>query len=187
MSFILAEFRGSYRAPHPDGIRDANVTKEFHVKVKMKEDSLLAPGLNGLFATYYKGHLRKLYPEMIDTYMFDLVQATQLDGTPIDNPKAMSHDALLAHIAKKKYPINPLLYSTLELRDEVVLYEQDASGQQYLQNKRQLQKGSLLATAAELQGVEDLMVVVDAPVKEQPVEKVSAPSVDALLAGAKKK
>lgn len=183
-NFILAEVKGTYRAPHPDGIRDANVTKDFHVKVKMEREWLNAPGLNGFFATYYKEHLKRAYPEMIDLYMFSVVQATELDGTPIHEPKAMSHDQLLEYIAKKKYPINPLLFSSNELRNEVILYEADPSGQQHLQGLRERRKGSVLATAAKLQEVGDLMEIIVQPNKE---ESAKGQSVEALLTGAKKK
>lgn len=174
--FILAEFQGTYRAPHPDGIKDANMTKNFHVKVKMKRESLRAPGLNGLFATYYKSRLRTLYPDMIDTYMYDLVQATELDGKVIDNPKALSYEGLLKYVAKKMYPINVTLYSPNELRNQIVLYEEDHTGQQTLEGILTKHRGSELKTAAELQDVDDLIVVVS-----------PAPSVGELLAGGKSK
>lgn len=159
-NYILAEFKGTYRAPHPEGFREQNITKDFHVRVKMKRECLLAPGLNGLFATYYKEFLRKLKPDMIDLYVFDLVQATELNGATIYDPKALSHDGLMDYINQKKYPINPLLYSMLELRDQVVLFEQDPKGQQHLQDKLQNLKGNMLATSAELRELEDLMVEV---------------------------
>lgn len=170
--FILAEFRGTYRSPHPQGIKDANVTKDFHVKVKMRRESLSAPGLNGLFACYYKELLRGLYPDMIDTYQFNLVQATELDGTIITDPKALSHENLLEYIAYKGYPINPGLYPPHELRNEVVLYEFDAKGQQHLQKKLQEQKGNMLEIAAMLHGLDDVIVVVGD--SEPSVTKVEA-------------
>ncbi|MBX9687083.1 MAG: hypothetical protein K2X27_10300 [Candidatus Obscuribacterales bacterium] len=158
--FILAEFKGTYRAPHPDGVRDANITKPFHVKVKMLRSNLKAPGLKGLFATYYKDFLRNAYTDMIDTYEFDLVQATELDGSVIHDPKALSYDGLLEHISRHHYPINPMLYPRHELRNEVVLYETDKAGQQHLQERLQKLKGNALETAAQLQRVEDVLVVV---------------------------
>lgn len=169
-NYILAEFKGTYRAPHPDGIKDANVTKQFNVKVKMKRESLKAPGLCGLFATYYKELLKTVkdkegnlvYRDMIDTYMYDLVQATELDGTVINNPKALSHERLISYIKEKEYPINALLYSSGELRNEVILYEEDPKGQQYLQNRRQKQKGHTLAISAEIQNLDDVIQVVGA-------------------------
>lgn len=171
-SYFVAEFQGTYRAPHPDGVRDANVTKQFHVKVKMKRECLNAPGLNGLFDVYYKEFLRQRYPDLIDTYQFNLVEARELDGSVINNPKALSYEGLLAYIHTKRYLINVSLYSPQELRNQVVLYEEDKGGQQFLENKLQAMKGSMLATANELQSLDDVMVVVD----EQP-------SVEALLSG----
>lgn len=158
---ISAEFKGSYRAPHPDGIRDANITKNFHVRVKMKRSALKAPGLKGLFATYYKEFVREAYPDMIDLYEFDLVQATELDGTIIHDPKALSYDGLLNYISTHKYPINPMLYSRHELRNEVALYEVDKSGQQHLQNRLQQLRGNALEMSAELSKLADILEVVE--------------------------
>ncbi len=170
--YILAEFKGTYRAPHPDGIRDQNITKPFHVKVKMKRECLDAPGLNGLFATYYKELLRKLYPDMIDTYFYDLVEARELDGSAIENPKALSHDNLLKYIGQRRMPINPLLYTPNELRNEVILYEIDPKGQQHLQNKLEQQKGSQLKISAEIMAIDDVITIVGAP---EPVAVAAGP------------
>lgn len=162
--YILAEFKGTYRAAHPDGQRDVNVTKPFHVKVKMKASVISdnrVLGLNGLFATYYKEFLRRMFPDMIDTYFFDLVEATEVDGTPIEHPKALSHKGLLEYISKKRYPINITLYTPGELRNEVMLYESDEKGQQKLESIRTELRGSELAVAAELQKLDDVLVVVD--------------------------
>lgn len=171
-NFILAEFKGTYRAPHPQGVRDQNITKEFHVKVKMERKSLKAPGLKGLFATYYKEFLRQAYPDMIDTYDFDLVQATELDGKRINDPKALSYEGLLEYIHEHDYNINAMLYPRHELRNEVVLYEKDREGQQLLQGKIQEQRGNALATAEKLSKVSDILSVV-AP-EEKPLEVVGA-------------
>ena len=173
--YILAEFKGNYRAPHPSGVRDQNITKEFHVKVKMKRDSLQAPGLCGLFSTYYKELLRKQYPDMIDTYFYEMIQATELNGAKIDHPKAMSHDDLLAYINKRQYPINPLLYSGTELRNEVILYEQDPKGQQHLQGKLEAQKGNMIAIASELHSLEDVLIVVGKEPQAAPADPVITP------------
>lgn len=162
--YILAEFKGTYRAPHPDGQRDLQVTRPFHVKVKMKAEVIhdsRVLGLNGLFATYYKEFLRRQFPDMVDLYFFDLVEATELDGTPIEHPKALSHSGLLQYLEKKKYPINCTLYTPAELRNEIMLYEVDKEGQQKLEGIRTELRGSELAVAAELQNLSDVMVVVD--------------------------
>jgi hypothetical protein len=157
--YILAEFKGTYRAPHPDGIRDQNVTRNFNVKVKMKRECLNAPGLNGFFGSYYKEFLRKLYPDMIDTYKYEMVQATELDGKPIDSPKALPYEGLLQYIFRKKYPINPTLYSPKELRNQINLYEEDPKGQQFLEEKLQRLRGNQLAIAAELQSMDDVISI----------------------------
>jgi hypothetical protein len=169
--YILAEFKGTYRAPHPEGIKDAKVAKQFHVKVKMLRDCLSAPGLKGLFHVFYLEHLRKNYPDLVDTYKYDLVQATEIDGTEIDSPKALNYDGLLKYIAKRRYPINASLYSPAKLRNEIVLYEQDAKGQQFLEQKLMARKGSMLAIAAELQNIDDIMTVV------QPAPRMQVPTM----------
>lgn len=170
--YILAEFKGTYRAPHPDGIRDQSITKPFHVKVKMKREALKAPGMCGLFRVYYFEHLRKAYPDIQDTYNYELVQATELNGDVIDNPKALSYDGLLAYIKEKEYPINTLLYSPVELRNEVVLYEEDPKGQQFLQEKRLKVHGNAMKMAADLTEVDDLLVVVGAEPAKTPAAPV---------------
>jgi len=157
---FIAEFKGTYRAPSPEGIRDQNVTKPFHVKVKMKRECLKAPGLNGLFSTYYKEFLRKLYPDMIDTYMYDLVEAKELDGSIINNPRALSYENLLAFIRKEQLPINVGLYPPNELRNQVILYNEDPKGQKHLEGKLQALKGSMLAISAELQSLDDVIAIV---------------------------
>jgi hypothetical protein len=158
---FIAEFKGTYRAPSPDGIRDQNVTKPFHVKVKMKRECLKAPGLNGLFSTYYKEFLRNIYPDMIDTYMYDLVQATELDGTIINNPRALSYENLLKFISSERLPINVGLYPPNELRNQVILYQEDPKGQKHLEEKLQALKGNMLAISAELQSLNDVIAVVE--------------------------
>jgi hypothetical protein len=189
---ILAEFKGTYRAPHPDGFQNQNVERPFHVKVKMKRESLQAPGLNGLFVTYYSGFMKKLFPDMIELYRWENLGCTELDGSPIeDDPKAMNRDQLLAYIKRKKYNINALLYPTVtELRNEVVLYETDRAGQQYLEGKRQELKGNLLEMAAEIAELDDVVVIVDpnAAPAPTPVAKVEEKtSVESLLLRSKAK
>lgn len=184
--YFLAEFKGTYRAPHPGGLRDQNVTKDFHVRVKMRRECLEAPGLNGLFANYYKEFLRKQYPDMIDTYMFDLVQATELDGSVIDNPKALSYQRLVQYVTRRRLPVNTALYSPTELRNEVVLYEQDPKGQQHLQALLETRKGSTIAISAELQELDDVLVVVDPNEDDSESDDVedSEASLEDLLSGA---
>ena len=143
--FMLAEFKGTYRAPHPDGIKDQNIIKNFHVQVEMKKSFLKAPGLKGTFAVYYKELCKSMYPDMIDLYKFDLVEATELDGSPINNPKAMSYQDLVKYINEKQYPINIALYSQSELRNQVVLHEEDPKGQQKLQGITERTKGNAIA------------------------------------------
>lgn len=180
--YILAEFKGTYRSPHPGGLRDQNVLKDFHVRVKMRRECLEAPGLNGLFANYYKEFLRRQYPDMIDTYMFDLVQATELDGSVILNPKALSYTGLLQYVASRRLPINTSLFSPTELRNEVVLFEHDPKGQQHLQALLEKRKGSTIAISAELQELDDVLVVVD-PDEEADQDEESEASLEDLLSG----
>lgn len=165
--YFIAEFKGTYRAPHADGIRDQFVLKNFHVKVKMKRDFLAAPGLNGTFANYYAKAVAALYPDFVDLYQFEFVEGLELDGKKIDNPKAMSHADLVEYVTRKKYPINTMLFNASELRNEVVLYEQDPSGQQTLQARYEKQRGGTIALSNELSALDDLVVRVDAePVAE---------------------
>lgn len=159
---FIAEFKGTYRAPSPEGIRDQNITKAFHVKVKMKRECLKAPGLNGLFATYYLEFLRKLYPDMIDTYMYDLVEARELDGTIINNPRALSYENLLKFIHSERLPINVGLYPPNELRNQVILFQEDPKGQKHLEEKLQAIKGNMLAISSELQSLDDVIAIVEA-------------------------
>lgn len=159
--YILVEFKGTYRAPHPDGY-EKDVQKDFHVKVKMKRGVLAGPGTCGHFQAYYKGHLKKIYPDFKDTYFFEMVQATELDGSIIHNPKAYSQANLIDYIARMGYPINPILYATgTELRNEVVLYEQDKGGQQHLQKLLEDMKGAEIRTAAELRELGEIMFAVE--------------------------
>jgi len=194
--FILAEFRGTYKAPHPEGFDKSQVEKPFHIKVKMKRESLNAPGLNGLFQTYYAGFMKKAYPDYIELYRFETVQATNLDGTVIRNPKALSHEGLLTYMKEENIPINPLLYEPSELRNQVCLYMEDKKGQQFLQEKLQNSKGQMLATAAELADIDDILVRADqepapkaapaAEVEESPIEKVDEPTEQKAPAAAAK-
>lgn len=181
--YIIAEFKGNYRAPHPEGRREENVTKRFHVKVKMKRECLAAPGLCGLFENYYKEFVRTLYPEMIDFHMFEFVEALNEDGSVINDPKALSYKGLLEYVAERGYPVNVTLYTPTELRNQVNLYEQDKLGQQHLEAKFQAMKGSMLAIANELKSMDDVIQIYN-PNEEpapSPVAKVE-PSVEDLLA-----
>lgn len=177
--FFLAEFKGTYRAPHPAGIRTETIIRDFHVKVTMLKKFLAGDGLNGAFQVYYKGFLKNHYPDMINTYQFDLVEATELDGTKIDNPRCLSYQGLLDYIANRRYPINAMLYSALELRDEIILYEKDPKGQQHLQGKRENLKGNVLSTAAELGQLPNVMVKVDSSAASVAPAQMSASVVAA--------
>lgn len=157
---MLAEFKGTYRAPHPGGIKDQNVLKDFHVKVEMPKSFLKAPGLNGFFVNHYLNYLRSAYPDLIKTYRFQLIEVTELDGSVIDNPKCLSYQGLLDYIKRREFPINPSLFDEAELRNEVLLYEQDAKGQQFLQDKIQQRKGTELAIAQALSDRPNLVRVI---------------------------
>lgn len=158
---MLGEFKGVYRAPHPAGYRDQNIVMPFHVKVKMKREFLSAPGLCGLFKNHYEHALRAKYSEMLELYRFEFMGATELDGKPINNPKAMYHKELIKYIAEKRYPINMSLYNQTELRNEVNLYEHDPQGQQFLQGKLEYMHGGTIALTNELAQIEDLVQVVE--------------------------
>lgn len=159
--YFIAEFKGTYRAPHPSGARDQQITKDFHVKVKMLQTALDAPGLKGAFQNYYKESVKALYPDLIDFYSVQFIKGVELNGDKIDNPKAMSYADLVAYITRKKYPVNPLLFDQEELRNQVVLYEFDPSGQQLLQGKTEKLRGGQIEMALKLAAVDDLVVVVD--------------------------
>lgn len=174
--YILVEFKGTYRAPHPDGY-EKDVQKDFHVKVKMKRGVLAGPGTCGHFQAYYKGHLKKIYPDFKDTYFFEMVEATELDGSIIHNPKAYSQANLIDYIARMGYPINPILYPTgTDLRNEVVLYENDKNGQQHLQRLLEDMKGAEIRTAAELRELGEIMFAVEPVSTVSTVEPTPAPA-----------
>jgi hypothetical protein len=159
---MLAEFKGTYRIPHPDGIKGESVLRPFHVIVKMKKQFLEAPGLHGFFLSYYANQVKKCYPDMISIYHVEFQEAKELDGKVINNPKALSFKNLRAYIHEKNYPINTALYSDVELRNEVVLYESDPKGQQHLQKRREDARGGEMEVARELSEIEDLVVRLDA-------------------------
>jgi hypothetical protein len=156
---MLASFKGTYRSPHPEGFKEQAILRPFDVTVKMKQSFLAAPGLCGFFRNHYFAALKAKFPLMIAPYMIEFMGATELDGRPIDNPKAMSYGELLGYIQRKKYPINIGLYDATALRNEVVLYEQDPSGQQHLQGKLENLRGSEIALSNELAAIEDILVV----------------------------
>lgn len=147
---MLATFQGSYRVAHPDGFQDQNVLNNFEVDVQMSKEFLETPGLNAPFRVYYQHLVKSVYPDMIDLYRWELVQATELDGTPIENPKALSYSNLIDYINKKKYPINIGLFTPAELRNEVILYEQDAKGQQHLQELQENIRGASLRIGQQI-------------------------------------
>ena len=94
---------------------------------------------------------------MLDLYRWRLVEATELDGEVIDDPKCLSYQGLLDFIKKHEYPINPLLYPTdQELRDAILLYEDDDKGQQKLQARWEQINGPVLKVAQEIDEIDDV-------------------------------
>lgn len=148
--WMLAEFSGTYKTPHPEGFKDQTVLRPFHVFVEMKKDFLKAPGLCAIFQNFYGNAVKEAFPDMVKLNHVDFHGAVELNGDAINNPKAMSHKELLVYIQQKQYPINPSLYTARELRNEVVLYETDPSGQQHLQAKLQQLRGGAIDLANEL-------------------------------------
>lgn len=174
--WMLVEFKGTYTIANPNGVKGSKVVRPFHVKVEMKKSFLDFKGptgitsLRGPFATYYKQELRKADPGMIDLAQFDMVEATELDGTPIDDPNAMSHENLLDYIQRKRYPINPGLWNDQDLRHEVARYEADPKGQQKGQAHLTNVRGAFLDIAKEISSRGSKMVFL--PVENEQLQKV---------------
>ena len=149
--WMIVEFEGTYRVAHPDGIKGQTVLRPFHIKVPMRRSYLKdSYNLRAPFGSFYKQRLINRYPGMIKLHHTKLIEATNPDGSIIKHPKAMSYDNLLEYIAENEYPINIGLYDDQQLRNEVVLYEKDAPGQQHLQANQERVKGSVLAVGQEL-------------------------------------
>lgn len=158
---MLVRFKGTYTAANTSGVRGAKITKPFDVKVKMHRRFLQATGLRGAFDTYYKQALKSRYPDMIDLYRFEMVEATAVDGSKINNIRAMSHEDTIAHIKDKEYPINISLYDSQDLRHQVALYEADKEGQQKLQSNIMHARGGTLAIAEEIASMNDVFEILD--------------------------
>lgn len=158
--WMLVEFEGTYTTAHPDGIKGQKVIRPFHVRVKMKKEFLEARGLRGAFSVYYEEKLKRQYPGMISLHQFRMIEATEIDGSKINNPKCMSHADLLVYINEKDYQINTALYDDQELRHEVALYESDKKGQQKLQGQREAARGGKLKISKEINEQEDSLVVL---------------------------
>lgn len=166
-NWMLVEFEGTYQVSHPDGVKGRKVLKNFHVQVEMNKSFLDAMSIEGTFhslrgpfASFYTGFLKKLYPDMIDLYQFRMVEATELDGGKIRDPKCMSHKDLMAYIVDRKYKINTGIYDDQELRNAVVLYENDKKGQQVLQGTTERVRGGVLAVTNDLKHRESLITVL---------------------------
>ena len=166
-NWMLVEFEGTYQVAHPDGVKGRKVLKNFHVKVEMNKsflDATIIEGsfhsLRGPFASFYTGFLKKLYPDMIDLYQFGMIEATELDGGKIRDPKCMNHADLMAYIVDRKYKINIGLYDDQQLRNEVVLYEADRKGQQHLQGHTERVRGGVLSVTNDLKHREHLIQVL---------------------------
>lgn len=155
-NWLLAEFKGTYSCASPTGIKGQKIEKPFHVKVEMKKDFLNHPGPTGMvslcgpFVTYHKQELKQIHPDLIDTYMFELIEATELDGTKINRPECLSYEDLKDYITEKEYPINTSLYSRTDLRHAVRLYEHDEKGQQKLQGDIEKVRGGVLRISNEI-------------------------------------
>jgi len=152
--WMLVEFEGSYMIAHPDGIKGQKVLRNFHVRVEMAKDFLfnLKPfeSLRAPFSTYYMEQLKQMFPKMISLYQFRMVEATELDGSKIADPRAMCHADLLEYIKVRKYPINSSFYNDQDLRHEVHLYENDKKGQQHLQANLEKIRGGVLAVSKRI-------------------------------------
>ncbi len=173
--WMLVEFEGTYKVADPS-IKGRKILRPFHVKVKMKKQFLEARGLRGAFATYYKEFLKRHFPGMIDLHEFRMIEATEVDGSKIHNPKAMSHQDLVAYIKEKRLPVNILLYDDQELRHQVVLYETDPKGQQKLQGQAERVHGGKLNLSREISEQEDILQVLapSGAVQEQAAAVASA-------------
>ena len=152
--WMLVEFKGTYLCAHPDGIKGQKVTRPFHVKVEMKKQFLrdLKPfeSLCGPFAVYYVGLVKNLYPELIDLHRFEMIEATELDGTKINDPRAMCHEDLLEHISDRELPINAGMLDAKDLRHHIMLHAQDPKGQARMQENLQKVRGGHLAISKEI-------------------------------------
>lgn len=152
--WILVEFKGTYKVPHKEGFRGQSMLKPFHVQVEMERSFLLNlkpyQSLRGTLATYYMNILKQSYPDMIELHRFDMVEATEVDGDKIHDPRAMRHADLIDYIQKNKLPINISLYNDQDLRHEVALYEQDKKGQQHIQGWREKVQGGMLEVSKRI-------------------------------------
>lgn len=164
---ILATFEGTFKTAHPEGHRGEQVTRPFKCRVKIPRHflkpipntvpALRHVSLTAVFGTYYKQHLKKAHPEMLDLYRWRLVEATELDGSVMDDPKCLSYQGLLDFVKEKEYPINPLLYPTdQELRDAILLYEDDETGQQKLQKRWEQITGPVLKVSQEIAAIDNV-------------------------------
>ncbi len=148
--WMLVEFEGTYTVANPSGVKGSKVLKPFHCKVEMAKSFLSGYGLRGVFSTYYMEQMRKLFPAMIDLYRFRMVEATELDGSKINDPKAMNHADLLGYISSREYQINTSFYDDQQLRHEIELYEKDKAGQQHLQANLEKIRGGKLAVSKQI-------------------------------------
>jgi hypothetical protein len=158
---MLVRFVGTYTMANPSGARGSKVVKPFDVKVKMHKRFLAANGLRGAFDTYYKQSLKQKYPGMIDLNQFEMIEATEIDGRKIANPKCMSHDDTIAYIKSQRYAINIALYDSQDLRHQVVLYEKDKDGQQKLQSNIMSARGGAMAIAEEIKSMNDVFEILE--------------------------
>ncbi|MDE2100168.1 MAG: hypothetical protein KGL39_23130 [Patescibacteria group bacterium] len=177
--WILVEFKGTYLTPHPEGFKGQDVTREFHVQVEMKRSFLTNlrafESLCGPFAVYYENMLKDLYPDFKALHRFEMVEATELDGKMIADPRAMKHEDLLEYIKEKNLPVNAALHDTKDLRHHTFLHEKDEKGHARLQARLESVKGATLKIAGEIsaRGKGVIRKVGDAP-KAKKVQKEEA-------------
>ncbi len=98
---------------------------------------------------------------------FTMVEATELDGRKISNPRAMSYEDLIEYIKEREYPINIAVYSPTDLRHQVRLYEKDKDGQQKLQGNLLNARGGKMAIEDEIKQMNDVFEICDPDVQHQ--------------------
>lgn len=156
--WMRVEFEGTYRVRSPQGIKNQSVERPYHIFVPMSKRYLKdSSNLRAPFCSFYENRLKNKYPGMLGLYQTRLIEALNEDGSVINHPKALSYENLKEYIKEREYPINIGLYDDQQLRNEVVLYEKDADGQQHLQSWTEKVKGGSLAVGQELDALGDDM------------------------------
>lgn len=128
-AFIQGHFFGTYHVPS-EKHADKREESKFDVTVKVPR-MVLDKKLNfqAYFRRYFADRMRKHDQRFIKFGKIYFVNARNLDGTMINNPRTFSPDELKQYAVRKQWQIDFELFSGWELRDIIFQYFLPDNGQ----------------------------------------------------------